>query len=482
MILVTRCKLTLRGTETVYVVSKDNVVLLVVARANNASGLSAAAVDEDTYVPEFDVIPDEAFVLPSELHAYDFLKHDANRDNFLVDTGLEISTVQEGLVPLVEVKCDMAIAPVPLVEAQCDLAIAPVPLVGVISDLEIAKSIVELNSEFLEVVPEFHAELDVQLVEKTHDLFLHDAVVMNSEQEGSLPFVENWGPNYFVHSDLQWQCADEQASVLDMKTHSLRDCSDLKRATAIDAYAAYKEKSLPDTLLGEANIQEGSLRLSLFGSLEVSNLLPILRKQAHAQSLRDWSTCEQDRKKDGTSIFSSVPWMNGECSMPPPIDLCGNSRYPQLSALIDSALTVEEEQPLLMNKLAPISHYAMNEDVPSMRVYHDTDVSLTMEPLPIFHYDVDIEVEFIFLDAIEMANRRTTIVRESKINVVLTMLVFGSGKGPPDERASKPDVSGYLLKIRYHKALADGQSAEGTDVKGKDDEAGEAGMALSVDK
>ncbi len=60
------------------------------------------------------------------------------------------------------------------------------------------------------------------------------------------------------------------------------------------------------------------------------------------------------------------------------------------------------------------------------------------------------------------------------------MLVFGSGKGPPDERTSKPDVSGYLLKVRYHKAPADGQSAEGTDVKGNDAEAGEAGWHGAV--
>ncbi len=77
--------------------------------------------------------------------------------------------------------------------------------------------------------------------------------------------------------------------MLDMKAHSLRDCSDLKRATAIDAYAAYKEESLPDTLLGEANIQEGSLRLSLFGSLDS-------RGEQLATSPAKTSTCSESAR------------------------------------------------------------------------------------------------------------------------------------------------------------------------------------------
>ena len=88
---------TLSMTETKTTISKDGDILLVVDRSNNADDKASTAVDGDNYVPEFDVIPDEALVLPSDLLNVDFSKLSDTQDLFLINNSLKMLKWKRGL-------------------------------------------------------------------------------------------------------------------------------------------------------------------------------------------------------------------------------------------------------------------------------------------------------------------------------------------------------------------------------------------------
>ena len=147
--------LKLEGQSTI--ISKDGKTLLKVKRKITAK--NHLDVDEDDYIPEFDVVPEDAFVLPKDLPANS--NWDSNvspiHENALIETQMQ----EGGLQPTL---------PASYVDLREQATIQ-------------SENIQHFTEKFREEFPELLFDFDEKYVNKTHNLFLHDSLCMNSEHE-----------------------------------------------------------------------------------------------------------------------------------------------------------------------------------------------------------------------------------------------------------------------------------------------------------